>query len=73
MDSMRLQDIIPTFRITNQHDRATLADVTAYTQLSTAGFLAVGAVHKKASFVRVLVGVGEMTTIAIVELEVDEG
>lgn len=73
MNSMRLQDIVPALGITHEHDRATLADVTAYTQLSTTGLLAVCAVHKEASFVRVLVGVGEMTTIAVVELKVDEG
>lgn len=72
MNPMRLQDIVPTLGITYEHDRATLADVAANTQLSTTGLFAVCAVHKKTSLVRVFVGVGEMTTIAIVELEVDE-
>jgi len=73
VNSMRQQDIVPALGITYEHDRATLADIATNSQFSTTDFLAVSAVHEELSLVRVLVGVGEMTAIAVIELKIDEG
>lgn len=72
MNAIWQQHIVPTLRISYEHNCSTLADVAANAQLSSTNSLAVSAVNKEASFVGILVGLGEMSSIAIVELKVDE-